>query len=200
MRVVAGSLRGRRLVAPPGRDVRPTADRVREALFSAIGDDLPEAVVLDLYAGTGALAIEALSRGAASATLVESDRSAAAAIQQNLQSLDLVDRAVVRIADASRWAARPSPAGPYTLVFADPPYDLPLGDVHAVLAALHDGGAIAPFALIVVERGRRDPDLDAPPPRFLRSEARRSYGDTVLIRLRAAATPPDVRGDPGGDA
>src|SRR5687768_5446234 len=117
MRVVAGTLRGRRLVAPEGKDVRPTADRVREALFSAIADDLPEAVVLDLYAGTGALAIEALSRGAASATLVESDRRAAAAIRHNLQALGLGDRAVLRTADAARWAARPSPAGPYTLLF-----------------------------------------------------------------------------------
>src|SRR5688500_9337459 len=132
MRVIAGRLGGRRLVAPRGMKTRPTSDRVREALFSMLGN-LEDRVVLDLYAGTGALGIEAMSRGAARAVFVESARPALEALRQNLASLGLVGgaagansgegchvvgaRAERAVVDIARW-------GPFDLVFADPPYAL----------------------------------------------------------------------------
>ena len=119
MRIVAGEYGGRRLHAPRGTRTRPTADRVREALFSMLGD-VSGARVLDLYAGSGALGIEALSRGAASAVFVERDARAAATITRNLDALGA--DAEVRRQDALRFLA--SGAGPFDLVFCDPPYDL----------------------------------------------------------------------------
>ena len=118
MRVVAGTFKGRRLVAPRGTRTRPTADRVREALFSMLGD-VGGARVLDLYAGSGALGIEALSRGADSAVFVESDARAIAAIERNLASIGV--EATVWRRDVLRFLARAD--GPFDLVFCDPPYD-----------------------------------------------------------------------------
>jgi 16S rRNA (guanine966-N2)-methyltransferase len=118
LRIVAGAFKGRRLAAPRGVRTRPTADRVREALFSMLGD-VSGARVADLYAGSGALGIEALSRGAASAVFVERDPVAVAAIERNLAPL-AVEATVVR-ADVARWLARAE--GPFELVFCDPPYD-----------------------------------------------------------------------------
>ena len=176
MRVVAGSLGGRRLAVPPGRDVRPTSDRVREALFSTLGP-LEGARVLDLFAGSGALAIEALSRGAATAVLVERDARAAATIRANLAALELAEpRAtlVVRQADAALiTASRRGDA--YDLVFLDPPYrQAPdLGpDLATSLEPL-----LAPGARVVTESDRRAP-LDLP----LTVIHERRYGDT-LIRI-----------------
>jgi 16S rRNA (guanine966-N2)-methyltransferase len=191
VRVIAGQLGGRRFAAPPGRDTRPTADRVREALFSSLAADLPGAVVLDLYAGSGALAIEALSRGAERAVLVEADRRAAAVIARNLADLELGERAELRHATAERFCASPDP-GPFHLVLCDPPYSTALPDVHARLAELEAAGALAARALIVIERDRRDPHLDDAPPGFLASVRRRSYGDTVLLVSEVAreGTPP----------
>ena len=120
MRVVAGTARGRRLVAPRGLDVRPTTDRVREALgnrLSSMGV-LRDARVYDLFAGTGALGIEALSRGAAHATFVENSPAALAALEQNLEALEMVDQSTVVRADASRYTA----ATPFDVAFIDPPY------------------------------------------------------------------------------
>jgi 16S rRNA (guanine(966)-N(2))-methyltransferase RsmD len=122
MRVIAGELGGQRLVAPRGWKVRPTSDRVREAIFSALGDRVEGATVLDLYCGTGALAIEALSRGAASATLV--DRETRAALG-NLERLGLGERTELVRADVSRWLARREEGDPiFDLVFVDAPYRL----------------------------------------------------------------------------
>jgi 16S rRNA (guanine966-N2)-methyltransferase len=135
MRVVAGSARGRALVAPEGTGTRPTSDRVREAIFNALfslDDAVAGARVLDLYAGTGALGIEALSRGAASATFVDRGRPALAAIEQNLRRTGLGDRAEVVRADALDWLARTQ--AKYDLVLCDPPYDF--GAWSALLAAL----------------------------------------------------------------
>jgi 16S rRNA (guanine966-N2)-methyltransferase len=125
VRVVAGSLRGRRLQAPPGRATRPTSDRVREATFNALAslDLLRDARVLDLFAGSGALGIEALSRGAAHCTFVEQARPAVAVIRRNLQALDLDDRATVVGMDAERYVASAAADGrTFDLVLADPPY------------------------------------------------------------------------------
>src|SRR5215204_512227 len=154
MRVIAGAYGGRRLQAPPGTDTRPTADRVREALFSILGARVEGARVLDLFAGSGALGLEALSRGAAQVTFVESAPAALAALRANLAALG-AGAEVVR-ADALRWLhAASRGARQYDLVFLDPPYrraaelGAPLSDpLPAVLA---------PGALVVAESDRRAP-------------------------------------------
>ena len=168
MRIVAGEFKGRRLRAPRGMRTRPTADRVREALFSMLGD-LSGARVLDLYAGTGALGIEALSRGAASALFVERDPRAAAAIEENLRSLGLDDP--VHRQDALRFLTRGE--GTFDLVFCDPPYDsVPriAGPLAERLPAL-----LARGARIVTESDKRSP-FELPFPLF----AERTYGDTRI--------------------
>lgn len=123
MRVVAGIAKGRRLVAPKGDTTRPTSDFVREAIFNALGSqmDLEDATVADLFAGSGAMGIEALSRGASSADLVEVDRNAAMTIRQNLESTALAG-GVVHQSDALRWLQRRPPGDAFDVVFVDPPY------------------------------------------------------------------------------
>lgn len=121
LRIIAGSLGGRLIAAPPGRRTRPTADRVREAWFAAIGPVIEGADVLDLFAGSGALGIEALSRGAARAQFVEADARAAAIVRRNLRTLGLEDRADVARADAFRWLERPR-GRVARIALADPPY------------------------------------------------------------------------------
>jgi 16S rRNA (guanine966-N2)-methyltransferase len=171
LRIVAGTLGGRRIAAPPGRGTRPTSDRVREALFSILGDRVHQARVLDLFAGSGALGIEALSRGAAAATFVERSPQALRTLRDNLQALALDAR--VERADAVKWLR--IAADQYDLVFLDPPYDLAGrlgGELSAVLPAV-----LAPGATVVAESDRRRPlDLSLP----LKDERR--YGDT-LIRI-----------------
>ena len=183
MRVIAGSARGRRLKAPRGTAVRPTTDRVREALFSSLIHDGEGARVLDLFAGTGALGIEALSRGAAAATFVERDAPTAALAAANLRTADVQERATLVRAEAGAFA-RGGHALPYTLVLCDPPYDMPLGSVLAILEDLHAAGGLDPDAVVVVERDKRDPGLDSYAGGLLAIDRRRSYGDTVLLYLR----------------
>jgi 16S rRNA (guanine966-N2)-methyltransferase len=182
VRVIAGSVGGRTFAAPPGRDTRPTAERVREALFSSLAPRLPEARVLDLYAGSGALGIEALSRGARFADFVESDRRAAAVVRANLEALGLTEASRVHEMAAERFCADPR-GGPFTVVLCDPPYAIRIPDVHQRLAELRAAGALATGAAVIIERGKRDAELDAAPPGFLASVRRRSYGDTVLLVL-----------------
>jgi 16S rRNA (guanine966-N2)-methyltransferase len=174
MRVIAGEWRGRRLQAPAGSSTRPTADRIREALFSILGDRVPGAHVLDLYAGSGALGIEALSRGAAAATFVDSDPAAIRAVRTNLAALGA--EAEVRRSDARRFLGGASAAArQYDLVFLDPPYRLALGLGDALTAALP--AVIGADAAVVAESDRRAPlELGLP----LHDERR--YGDT-LIRI-----------------
>jgi 16S rRNA (guanine966-N2)-methyltransferase len=176
VRVVGGRLSGRRLQAPPGRATRPTADRVREALFAILGP-LDGAEVLDLFAGSGALGIEALSRGAARADFVERAPVAARVLRANLAALDLgPEVAAVRVRDARRFLAEAASARHhYDLVLLDPPYRL-AGDLGPALShALPP--VLAPGAAVVVESDRRAPlELALP----LRDERR--YGDT-LIRI-----------------
>jgi 16S rRNA (guanine966-N2)-methyltransferase len=172
MRVIAGAHGGRPLTAPRGRATRPTSDRVREAVFSILGD-VSGAVVLDLYAGSGALAIEALSRGAAAATLVDSAPAAITAIRRNLADLDL--EAQVRRGDARAFLRAASRSAPqYDLVFLDPPYrhTSELGaELSAGLASM-----LAPGARVVAESDRRAPlRLELP----LLDERR--YGDTLIL-------------------
>ncbi len=157
MRIIAGTHRGHRIAAPKGRDTRPTSDRVRENAFNLIGP-VDGASVLDLFAGSGAMGLEALSRGAESATFVEADRQAAETIDQNLAKLRLPGARIVR-ADAVRALAAEASAGrKYDLVLVDPPYDL-YPDLEPMLArylppVLAEGG------LVVVETGARvEPEL-----------------------------------------
>jgi 16S rRNA (guanine966-N2)-methyltransferase len=168
VRVVAGSFKGRRLSAPRGLRTRPTADRVREALFSILGD-VEGARVLDLYAGSGALGIEALSRGASSAVFVEHDPRAVAAIERNLAAVD-VEARLVRD-DVGRFLARGE--GEFDIVFCDPPYDSAArlaGTLAERLPAL-----TAPNARIVTESDKRNP-LVLPFPLV----TERAYGDTRI--------------------
>ncbi|MFF5179030.1 16S rRNA (guanine(966)-N(2))-methyltransferase RsmD [Micromonospora sp. NPDC000316] len=156
-RIVAGTLGGRRIAAPPGAGTRPTSDRVREALFSAVQAevDLDGARFADLYAGSGAVGLEALSRGARHVLLVESDARAARVIRENVATLRAGP--AVRLATgkvATVLAAGPVD-GPYDVVFADPPYAVPDAEITALLTALVDGGWLAPDALVVVERSSR---------------------------------------------
>lgn len=187
MRVIAGSVGGLRLVTPPGNDTRPTADRVKEALFSALGP-LHGLAVLDLYAGSGALAIEALSRGADAAVLVENQPKALAAIRRNLETTGMAERATVVREDAARFCRAPR-GGPFDLVLLDPPYREPQSDLFSRLVDLRVAGALAPEARVVIERDRRSGDPE--PPAWLARERERSYGDTVLrhFAVRGSASP-----------
>ncbi len=155
MRVIAGELKGQRLVAPRGWKVRPTSDRVREAIFSALGDRVEGATVLDLYCGTGALGIEALSRGAERAVLVDRDTRPALG---NVQRLGLGDRAELVRGDAGRWLREVSPAsfaGKFDLVFVDAPYKL--ADRVAQDLNTHLPTLLAEGGRAVVESGARRP-------------------------------------------
>lgn len=189
MRVVAGRLGGRQLRAVPGSATRPTSDRVREALFAILGDRVDGARVLDLFAGTGALAIEALSRGAARAVLVEQAAPAVAVIRANLEALGLTGSALVRRTRAETYL-RTRRDGPFDLVFLDPPYAAGVGLVAGLLARLA-GGALAPGAVVVVESAAR---AEAPVwPLELLPESPRRYGDTAL-HLAVWTPPPAASG------
>jgi 16S rRNA (guanine966-N2)-methyltransferase len=173
-RIVAGSAGGRQL-AVPKRGTRPTSDRVREALFSAVEAalDLDGARVLDLYAGTGALGLEALSRGAAAAVLVESDAGALAVLRKNIAAVALPG-AVARPGTVATVLATPPPT-PFDLVLADPPYAMdPTPDLTALVA----NDWLAPGALVIVERARRSGPPSWPP--GLTQGRTRRYGDTEL--------------------
>lgn len=185
MRIVAGEARGRRLLVPAGGGVRPTADRVREALFSSLQDCMPGARVLDLFAGSGALALEAASRGAASITLVERDRRALEAIRHNVQVVDPPQVTVCPVG-VERALAGTLPGAPFDAAFLDPPYDLPHRELAGILAALV--AHLAEGAVVVVERSARDGAPDWPSE--LAADAPRRYGDTVLHRaLRVHRAP-----------
>ena len=162
----------------PPRGTRPTTDRVRESLFNVLTArmDLHGALVLDLYAGSGALGLEALSRGAASAVFVESDQRAAAVITQNIETLGVTGATVCRGTVATALAA--GAENPVDLVFADPPYDVGESDVNDVLTGLTERGWTAAGSIVVVERGATGPEARWPDC-WERWPTRR-YGDTRL--------------------
>jgi len=177
MRVIAGELGGRRLQSARGEQTRPTAARVREALFSMLGP-LEGAVVLDLFAGSGALGIEALSRGAAAATFVERSPHALAALRANIAALGLAERSEIRPGDA---LAALHGGGQYDLVFIDPPY----------AAAAELGGALSrelPALLAAGARVVSESDRRAPLELALPLRRERRYGDT-MIRIHETAQP-----------
>ena len=172
MRVVAGEYRGRRLKVPSGVRTRPTADRVREALFSILGD-VEDLRVADLFAGSGALGIEALSRGAEHATFVEQDRGAAGVVRFNLAALGVVEGFEVFEWDVSTWLRTVGGSLAFDLVFVDPPYSSAsrLGDPLTKLLP----GVLRPHATIVTESDKREPlVLDLP------LDDERVYGDTRI--------------------
>lgn len=185
-RIISGSAGGRRIQTPRGVATRPTSDRVREALFSAVESwcgSLRGLRFLDLYAGSGAIGLEAWSRGAGVVTLVEADRRTAALIRENARRLGF-ERADVRAANVATTLQQ-HPTAPYDVVFTDPPYPLPDRDVDRDLAALVTHGWVVPGALVVVERSARG---TAPAwPAGIEPLRSRRYGETVLWYGRAAA-------------
>ncbi len=187
MRVIAGRLRGRVLVAPAGDATRPTGARVKEALFSILGD-VSGARVLDLYSGSGALGIEALSRGASSAVFIESARPALACLRENLTQLGLDDVATLlplRVESASTKLQR---LGPFELVLCDPPWK----DLKAAwlgLEALATAGLFATGARIVLEHAAKDPPPAPEGASRLRRCDERRWGDTAISLFEPAAGP-----------
>ncbi|MGW4245543.1 16S rRNA (guanine(966)-N(2))-methyltransferase RsmD [Nocardia sp. NPDC004722] len=176
-RIVAGTAGGRRLRVPPA-GTRPTSDRVREALFSLLHArmDFDGLHVLDLYAGSGALALEALSRGASHALMIESDRKAAAIIRGNIGDLGLPGAELRQNSVSAVLSA--SPPERYDLVFTDPPYALEVSDVEADLQALADNAWLHEEALIVVERSTRSPEITWP--KGYTALKSRDYGETRI--------------------
>jgi 16S rRNA (guanine(966)-N(2))-methyltransferase RsmD len=154
MRIIAGSHRGRRLSGPQGIALRPTSDKVREALFSIIGTQVSGGRFLDLYAGTGAVGIEALSRGAAAVTFVESDPKAVQLLQRNLQACQLVDRAQIRVGQTAAFLDRKDWwGGPYDILFADPPYAA-LDELEILIHAWRPG-LLSKHAAVIIEQDSR---------------------------------------------
>jgi 16S rRNA (guanine966-N2)-methyltransferase len=185
MRIVGGRLRGRALAAPKSNAVRPTADRLREALFNilvhAYGDPITDARVLDLFAGTGALALEALSRAASFALFVDDGAEARALLRENVAALGLGGATRIFRRDATKLGAA-HPIEPFSLVFLDPPYGQGLAE--RALSAARAGGWLTPDALIVVEETAKSGF--AAPEGFEELE-RRAYDDTMLVILRHRA-------------
>jgi 16S rRNA (guanine966-N2)-methyltransferase len=177
MRIVAGTFRARQLVAPKGQSTRPTADRTRQALFNVLEHapwttGLRGRRVLDLFAGSGALGLEAISRGADYCLFLERDQGARAAISANVDALNLTGRIRIDRRDATTLSARKTADGaPFDLAFLDPPYGLGLGE--AALTRLATGGWLAPDAVAILERGLADP---APTPSGFQLLDERTWG------------------------
>jgi len=178
MRIIAGAWRGRPIEAPAGTGTRPTSDRAREGLFSMLNSrlgDFEDLQVADLFAGTGSFGLEALSRGAASCTFVETDRAALEALRRNVVRLDATARADIRALDATRFGG-----GPFHLVLLDPPYGSGLGE--KAIWTLLDTGSLAPGCLIALETGRGEP-IEIP---GLAALADRTYGKARIRLFRRA--------------
>ena len=181
MRVIAGALKGQRLVTPKGRTTRPTADQVRIACLDTLMPYLEAGPFLDLFAGAGGVGIEALSRGAPAAVFVEQDAMALRALHDNVERLGLRDRARVMRDDAARAVEHLGGAGErFAVVFADPPYGSPRGA--AVVAALADGSVLLPGALVVVQHGTKAPLPGSPG--VLTLWKTRRFGETTLTFFR----------------
>ncbi|MBG7615476.1 16S rRNA (guanine(966)-N(2))-methyltransferase RsmD [Brevundimonas sp. BAL450] len=187
MRIVAGQFRGRAIVAPEGQGTRPTSDRARQAVFNVIehaswGRNLDSARVIDLFAGSGALGFEALSRGAAFALFVETDDGARGAIRDNMEAFGLFGACRVHRRSAVDLGVRPGSAGEaFDVAFLDPPYGKGLGE--QALARLIEGNWLAPGALVILERGSDEPEIETPG--YERLDAR-DYGAARVLFLRVA--------------
>lgn len=204
MRIIAGEKGGRRLVCPRGLATRPTLERVREAIFSHLAGAIPDAAVLDLFAGAGTLGLEALSRGAASVVFVENGRRALASLAENIKTLDLADRSRLIRADALAFVKRAGGGGPgnstgqtpgrapakarnpsprFDLVFADPPYGKGIAQRTLALMDSAAEGLLAEGATVVIETGGRDA-IDSESLRLLRAAGTREYGETTIHFFR----------------
>ena len=191
-RVISGSARGRRLAVPPGRGTRPTSDRAREGLFSTLESLLGSLAgrrVADLYAGSGAVGIEALSRGAAHCLFVEQDTAALRALRANVAAValpgaEVVGRRVEQVVGAGLPAGIEAARRSYDVVFLDPPYGVPAAGLTRTVADLVAGGWLAPGAVVVVERATRSGPWTWPA--GLRAERERRYGEATLWYGRAA--------------
>ena len=180
-RIIAGSAGGRRLAVPPGRSTRPTSDRAREGLFAttlAIRGTLAGAAVIDLYAGSGAVGLEALSRGATDVLLVESDAGAVRVIRENIAAVGLPGARVVAGRVERALGRGIGDQRPRDFVFADPPYAAPDDELERLLLALPRGNWLAPAALVCVERATRSGPLPWPPGYI--PDRCRSYGEATL--------------------
>ena len=187
MRIVAGSLKGRAIVAPEGQGTRPTSDRARQAVFNVLehaawADGLHGARVMDVYAGSGALGFEAISRGAAFCLFVETDEDARGAIRENADAYGVMGRTRVHRRSATDLGVRPGSDGEaFDLAFLDPPYRKSLGE--QTLARLLEGNWLKPGAVVVFERGSDEPEIDTPG--YERLDAR-DYGAARVLFLRAS--------------
>lgn len=183
LRVIAGSAGGLPLVAPKRSGARPTTDRVKESLFAALGPErLVDATVLDLYAGSGALAIEALSRGAGRAVLVEREHSAVDAIRRNLATTRFRSQARVQASTVATFLSGTPPAEhPFDMVFLDPPYGTAPNELARVLATLDESDWLAGGATIVLERSSEAGPVSAP--ESWETTWERAYGDTLVTVL-----------------
>jgi len=193
-RIVGGIWGGRRLLTPTGATTRPTAEKVRAALASSLtaAGGLEGARILDLFAGSGAIGLELVSRGASSAVFVERDRTALAALRSNVETLQAGSGArpasatvtlTVIPGDAAAFAARPTGTGGFDVVVADPPYDMATAALLDIYLDLHRSGLLAPHADLILERGRRDGEPAWPTP--LAGVRTKKYGDTLLCYGRA---------------
>lgn len=192
MRIVSGGLRGRNLITPEGQGTRPTSDRARQAVFNILehaawAPELRGTRILDLFAGSGALGFEAISRGAAFCLFVETDEAARGAIRENIDALGLFGATRLHRRDATDLGLRPASAGePFDMAFMDPPYRQGLAE--RALAGLAEGGWLKPGALVMVERGSDEADLSAPGYEVLDT---RDYGAARVsfLKLGAGASP-----------
>ena len=188
MRIVAGSLKGRSIVTPEGQGTRPTSDRARQAVFNVLehaawAEPLDGMRVMDLFAGSGALGFEAISRGAAFALFVETDEEARGAIRENADAYGVMGRSRVHRRSAIDLGSRPGSDGEaFDLAFLDPPYRKGLGE--QTLLRLLEGGWLKPGALVVFERGSDEPEIDTPG--YERLDAR-NYGAARVLFLRAGS-------------
>ena len=197
MRVIAGAAKGRRLLPVPGEGTRPITDRVKESLFDILGGDVEGAHFLDLFAGTGSVGIEALSRGAERAVFVDNARRAIETVRRNLQATGLADRAEVVQGDAFRFLEREEGSAAYHYVYVAPPQ---YRDIWArALLALDSGDLLAPDGAVIVQIHPKE--YHEVPLRRLRLVEERRYGSTILLFYEPAEAEPEGDGDaPDGAA
>ncbi len=186
MRIISGSAKGRPIAGPKNdRLIRPTSDRTRETIFNMVGQRCDGLRVLDLYCGTGALGLEALSRGAADVTFVDRARESIALCRKNLETLGFTDRASVLVQDVERALGSLRGGAPFDLIFSDAPYAAESASL--VAAAVARGALLAPSGYLVIEHGKREPVPQAPEGLVL--DRTRVTGDTALTLFQAAPAP-----------
>lgn len=184
MRVTGGTGRGRRLKAPAGPHVRPTSDKVKQALFNILGDRVVGAIFLDLFAGAGGIGIEALSRDAAHAVFVDVSRDSVNIVKKNLENTSFGDRAQVFLSKAGPFLKRPT--GPYDIVFLDPPY---AEEMQPILELIAGAGILKPDAIVIAEHFKKQSSPDRGGDLALYRETK--YGDTVLAFYKIRSQEPE---------